>query len=62
MTATGPTTGAHAVVADAVDPSRRQDVLLRRRKSDDHEVSAWWLIGGFAAVSISVIALMSLLP
>lgn len=58
----GPVTGAQAVVADAFDPSRRTDVLLRKRREDGHEVSAWWLIGAFVAVSGTVVALMSLIP
>lgn len=59
---TGPATGAHAVIADALDPARRQDVLLRRRREDGHEVNAWWLVGAFVAISATVVALMSLMP
>ena len=59
---TGPVTGAHAVIADALDPARRQDVMLRRRREDGHEVNAWWLIGAFVVVSATVVTLMSLMP
>lgn len=62
MAVQGPTTGAHAVIADAIDPARRQDVLLRKRRADDYEVNAWWLIGVFVAVSGTVVAVMSLIP
>ncbi|GAA1850192.1 UDP-N-acetylmuramyl pentapeptide phosphotransferase [Microbacterium koreense] len=58
----GPQTGAHAVVADAVDPARRPDVLLRVRRDEGHEPSAWWMIGAFVFVSAAVIALMSFIP
>lgn len=59
---TGPITGAQAVIADALDPARRKDVLLRRRREEGHEVNAWWLIGAFVAISATVVALMSLMP
>lgn len=62
MSAQGPVTGAHAVVANAVDPARRADVLLRKRREEGHEVSAWWFIGAFVVVSGTVVALMSLIP
>lgn len=58
----GPQTGAHAVVKDATDPARRPDVLLRVRRDEGHEVSAWWLIGAFVAISAATIALLSLVP
>ncbi len=58
----GPRTGAQAVVADAVDPARRPDVLFRVRRDDDHQVSAWWLVGAFVIVSGAVIALLSFIP
>jgi hypothetical protein len=59
-----PQTGAHAVVADAQshDPARRPDVLLRVRRDEGHELSAWWMIGAFVAVSAAVIALLSFIP
>lgn len=57
-----PQTGAQAVIADAIDPARRQDVLLRVRREEGHEVSAWWLVGAFVVVSGTVVALMSLIP
>lgn len=60
--ATGPQTGAHAVVADATDPARRPDVLLRVRRDEGHEISAWWMIGAFVAVSAAVLALLSFVP
>jgi hypothetical protein len=53
------TTGAQSIVAD---PSRRPDVLFRVRRDEGHEVSAWWLVGAFVAVSAGVIALLSLVP
>ena len=57
-----PQTGAQAVIKDAHDPARRPDVLLRVRRDDGHEVSAWWLIGAFVAVSGAVIVLLSFVP
>ncbi len=57
-----PQTGAIAVVADATDPARRPDVLFRVRRDEDHQVSAWWMIGAFVAVSVAVIALLSFVP
>jgi len=57
-----PQTGAIAVVANATDPSRRPDVLFRVRRDDDHQVSAWWLIGAFVAVSVVVVGLLSFVP
>ena len=57
-----PQTGAHAVVKDAVDPSRRPDVLLRVRRDAGHEVNAWWLVAAFVGVSAAVIALLSFVP
>jgi len=62
VSGSGPQTGAHAVVADAVDPARRPDVLLRKRRDEGHEISAWWMIGAFIAVSGVVIAVMSFVP
>lgn len=59
---TKPQTGAIAVVADATDPARRPDVLFRVRRDDDHQISAWWLVGAFAAVSVAAIALLSFVP
>ena len=59
-------TGAQAVVANAVantvDPSRRPDVLLRVRRAEGHEISAWWMVGAFVGVSAAVIALLSFVP
>ncbi len=57
-----PQTGAHAVIADAVDPARRPDVLLRVRRDEGHEVSAWWMVGAFVAVSAAVVSLLSWVP
>ena len=57
-----PQTGAHAVVANAIDPARRPDVLLRVRRDEGHEVSAWWMIGAFVGVSAAVIVLLSFVP
>ncbi|NYF17371.1 hypothetical protein HDC37_002199 [Microbacterium sp. AK009] len=58
----GPQTGAQAVIADAVDPARRPDVLFRVRRDEDHQLSPWWMIGAFAGVSIAVITLLSFVP
>jgi hypothetical protein len=44
------------------DPARRPDVLLRRRMPPGHEMSAWWMIGAFLAVSIGVVGLMTFFP
>ena len=62
-----PQTGAqavvkNAVVTNAVDPSRRPDVLLRVRREEGHEISAWWMVGAFVGVSLAVIALLSFVP
>jgi hypothetical protein len=57
-----PQTGAHAVVANAIDPARRPDVLLRVRRDEGHEISAWWMIGAFVAVSAAVILLLGFVP
>lgn len=57
-----PQTGAQAVIANATDPARRPDVLLRKRREEGHELSPWWLIGAFVAVSTAVILLLSLVP
>lgn len=54
-----PRTGQIAV---PIDPSRRPDVLLRRRMPDDHQVSAWWMIGAFVFVSVSVVGLLNFFP
>lgn len=59
---TSPQTGAQAVVADAIDPARRPDVLLRVRRDEGHEISAWWMIGAFVGISAAVIALLSFVP
>lgn len=59
---TAPHTGAHAVIADAVDPSRRPDVLFRVRRDEGHQASAWWMIGAFVAVSAAVVILLSFVP
>lgn len=45
-----------------VDTSRRPDVLLRRRKPDGYQVSAWWMIGAFVGVSLAVVGLMNFFP
>ena len=66
-------TGAQAVVADALsrtgshakvemDPARRPDVLFRVRHEEGEQISAWWMIGAFVAVSGAAIALLSLIP
>lgn len=60
--ASTPQTGAHAVIADAVDPARRPDVLFRVRRAEGHQPSAWWMIGAFVFVSGAVIVLLSFVP
>lgn len=55
-------TGAQAVVANAVDPARRPDVLFRVRREEGHQVSAWWMVGAFVGVTVAVIALMNFIP
>jgi hypothetical protein len=62
MGGSSPQTGAQAVVANAVDPARRPDVLLRVRREEGHEPSAWWMIGAFVGVSALVIGLLSFVP
>ena len=57
-----PQTGAHAVIADAVDPARRPDVLLRVRRAEGHEISPWWMVGAFVGGSLAVGALLSFVP
>jgi hypothetical protein len=37
-------------------------VLLRRRLPEGHQISAWWMIGAFVAVSLSVIGLLNFFP
>ncbi|MDJ1113436.1 hypothetical protein [Microbacterium dauci] len=49
-------------VIDENDPARRPDVLLRRRMPPGHQISAWWMIGAFLAVSGATIALMNFFP
>jgi hypothetical protein len=44
------------------DPARRPDVLFRVRHEDDHQLSAWWMVGAFVLVSGAVIALLSFIP
>ena len=62
VSAAKPQTGAIAVVADATDPARRPDVLFRVRRDDDHQISAWWPIGAFVAVSGAAVVLLSFVP
>ncbi|HPT94908.1 MAG TPA: UDP-N-acetylmuramyl pentapeptide phosphotransferase [Microbacteriaceae bacterium] len=57
-----PSTGAQAVVENAMDPARRPDVLFRVRRDAGQMRSAWWSIGAFVLVSGSIVALMSLVP
>ena len=56
-----PQTGAHAVVANAV-VANTEDLLLRVRRDEGHEISAWWMVGAFVGVSLAVIALLSFVP
>jgi len=62
VSGSAPQTGAHAVIADAVDPARRPDVLFRVRRDEGHQVSAWWMVGAFVGVSAAVIILLSFVP
>lgn len=62
VNSSAPQTGAHAVIADAVDPARRPDVLFRVRRDEGHQVSSWWMVGAFVGVSLAVIALLSFVP
>lgn len=57
----GPKTGQLPVIV-STDPARRPDVLFRRRTPDDHQVSAWWMIGAFVGTSLAVIGLMTFFP
>jgi hypothetical protein len=57
-----PKTGAQAVIADAVDPARRPDVLFRVRREEGQQLSAWWMVGAFVLVSGAVITLLSFVP
>ncbi|GAA2006203.1 UDP-N-acetylmuramyl pentapeptide phosphotransferase [Microbacterium ulmi] len=61
-TGSTPQTGAHAVIANATDPARRPDVLLRKRRPEGEQVSPWWFIGAFVVVSATVVVLLSLIP
>lgn len=45
-----------------IDPARREDVLFRVRREENHEISAWWMIGAFVGVSAAVIALLNFVP
>lgn len=58
-TTNSPQTGQ---VALTMDPARRPDVLLRRRYPEGHQISAWWMVGAFVAVSLSVVALVNVFP
>ncbi|KAA9086634.1 UDP-N-acetylmuramyl pentapeptide phosphotransferase [Microbacterium radiodurans] len=58
-TANSPQTGQ---VAIPIDPARRPDVLLRRRHPEGHQVSSWWMIGAFVAVSVVAVALVNAFP
>lgn len=60
--ASAPQTGAQAVVADALDPARRPDVLFRVRREEGHQPSPWWMIGAFVVTSVAVVALLSFVP
>lgn len=44
------------------DPARRPDVLLRRRSPEGHQMSAWWMIGAFAFVTVGVVMLLQVFP
>lgn len=57
-----PQTGAQKVIANATDPARRPDVLLRKRRAEGEHVSPWWLIGAFVLVSAAAVVLLSLMP
>ncbi len=55
-------TPAVASTQPVVDPARRADVLLRKRRPEGHELSPWWMIGAFLATSGLVILLLSGVP
>lgn len=57
-----PATGAQAVVANATDISRRNDVLFRVRRKPGEEMSSWVPVAGFIGVTLAVIGLMSFIP
>lgn len=57
-----PVTGAHAVVKDAQDPSRRPDVLFRVRRAPGQEASPWWSICAFVVFTGVVLGVLSFLP
>ena len=57
-----PQTGAIAVVADAEEHIGPAGRVGRVRRDEDHQISAWWMIGAFAAVSVAVVALLSFVP
>lgn len=57
-----PMTGAQAVIADATDMSRRKDVLFRVRREPGTEMSSWWPISAFVAVSIIAVTLLTFIP
>lgn len=62
VSGSAPQTGAQAVIADAIDPARRPDVLFRVRRDEGHQASPWWMIGAFVGVSTAVIVLLSFVP
>lgn len=51
-------TGSHTVV----DPARRPDVLFRVRRQEGAEMSAWWPISAFLAVSVVAVTLLGFIP
>ncbi len=57
-----PATGAHAVIANATDPSRRKDVLFRVRREPGEQMSSWVPVGAFLAISIVVVAMLNFIP
>lgn len=59
---TNPVTGSQPVITRPVDPARRADVLFRVRREEGHEMSSWWPISAFLAVSIAVVSLLSFMP
>lgn len=57
-----PVTGAHAVIANATDPSRRKDVLFRVRRDAGEQMSSWVPVGTFVGFSLVVVAMLNFIP
>lgn len=57
-----PITGTVPVITRPVDPARRTDVLFRVRREEGHEMSSWWPVCAFLAISVAVVGLLSIAP